>query len=172
MYHDIVDSPLGQLFIGVSIAGIHHIGFLPEQDTGSAWIELLECETGLRAKRDKFAAAPIASQLIQYFVGERPRFELPLAPSGTKFQKQVWGALSRVSYGRTSTYGEIACDIGRPLAARAVGGAIHRNPLVIVIPCHRILGSDGSLTGYEAGLHRKAWLLNREAEFSRSINEI
>ncbi len=101
-------------------------------------------------------------QLQEYFSGKRRRFSVPLAPQGTAFQQAVWKELLRVSYGKTSTYGAVAKAIGRPRAARAVGGATGRNPIAVVIPCHRVIGADGKLTGYAGGLDRKSWLLERE----------
>ena len=103
-----------------------------------------------------------AAQLAEYFAGTRPRFDLPLAPVGTEFQRRVWAATSAIPFGETATYGEIARKIGAPNAARAVGGALNRNPLAIVVPCHRVVGSSGKLTGYDGGVDRKAFLLTLE----------
>lgn len=107
--------------------------------------------------------AEAARQLAAYFTGELREFDLPLRPSGTPFQLAVWEALRRIPYGATVTYGELARGIGRPTAARAVGGANHRNPLAIVVPCHRVIGADGTLTGYAGGLGIKTALLGIEA---------
>ena len=101
-------------------------------------------------------------QLAQYFAGERKVFTLPLAPHGTPFQQQVWQALLAVPYGQTVSYGEIARRIGRPKAVRAVGMACNRNPLVIMVPCHRIVGKNGRLVGYAGGVDIKQKLLNLE----------
>lgn len=103
-----------------------------------------------------------ARELREYFAGERRRFTVPLAPEGPAFRQEVWNALRSIGYGETRTYGEIARQIGRDGAARAVGMANHRNPIVIFIPCHRVIGRDGSLTGYAAGLEIKKWLLDFE----------
>ena len=103
-----------------------------------------------------------ALQLGEYFSGNRAAFDLPLAPEGTVFQRDVWNALRKVLFGRTATYGEVARKIGRPSAGRAVGAANGANPISIIIPCHRIVGSDGRLTGYGGGLWRKEWLLRHE----------
>jgi methylated-DNA-[protein]-cysteine S-methyltransferase len=108
-----------------------------------------------------------AAQLDAYFAGELTEFDLPLAPSGTPFQMRVWNELLAIPYGVTATYGQIAARIGQPTAMRAVGLANGRNPLAIVIPCHRVIGAGGSLTGYGGGLDRKRWLLDLEA---RTIN--
>lgn len=103
-----------------------------------------------------------AAQLAEYFAGTRPRFDLPLAPVGTEFQRRVWAATAAIPFGATATYREIARKIGAPNAARAVGGALNRNPLAIVVPCHRVVGSAGKLTGYDGGVDRKAFLLTLE----------
>ena len=103
-----------------------------------------------------------ARQLESYFAGELKEFSLPLEPSGTDFMRQVWSALCEIPFGKTATYGEIAERIGRPKAARAVGLANNRNPIPIFIPCHRVIGADGSLTGYAGGLDMKKKLLDLE----------
>ena len=101
-------------------------------------------------------------QLEEYFAGARTSFDLPLAPHGTPFQQAVWGALLDIPYGETRSYGQIAAAVGRPKASRAVGGACHCNPIVIIVPCHRVVGASGSLTGYAGGLDLKAALLALE----------
>lgn len=106
--------------------------------------------------------AEAARQVATYFAGELREFDLPLRPNGTPFQLTVWAALRRIPYGQTITYGELALSIGRPTAARAVGGANHHNPLPIVVPCHRVIGADGALTGYAGGLGIKSALLAGE----------
>ncbi|MEI6701782.1 MAG: methylated-DNA--[protein]-cysteine S-methyltransferase [Actinomycetota bacterium] len=104
----------------------------------------------------------IEQQLREYFAGGRTVFDLPLAPSGTDFQREVWSSLEEIPYGTTTTYGALAEKIGRPRAVRALGLAVGRNPLSVIVPCHRVLGAGGSLTGYAGGLDRKRWLLNLE----------
>lgn len=103
-------------------------------------------------------------ELREYFAGERREFALPLAPAGTPFQQQVWAALRKIPYGATCSYGRIAERIGRPKACRAVGMANNRNPIAIVVPCHRVIGASGALVGYAAGLEVKEMLLRLEAE--------
>lgn len=103
-----------------------------------------------------------AAQLAEYFAGTRTRFDLPLAPVGTEFQCRVQAATSAIPFGETETYGEIAQKIGVPNGSRAVGGALNRNPICIVVPCHRVVGNSGKLTGYDGGVDRKAFLLNLE----------
>lgn len=104
-----------------------------------------------------------ATQIQQYLAGKRTRFDLPLNPAGTPFQLSVWNALRDIPYGQTRTYAQIAEAIGSPKAFRAVGGANNRNPLPIVVPCHRVIGADGDLVGYASGLHIKRFLLDLEA---------
>lgn len=106
-------------------------------------------------------------QLEEYFAGRRHRFDLPLASSGTPFQETVWAALMDIPWGETRTYGELAASIGRPTASRAVGAANGRNPISIIRPCHRVIGADGSLTGYGGGLPAKRWLLEIEGSLQR-----
>ena len=103
-----------------------------------------------------------ATQIEEYFQGKRKTFKLPLKLKGTEFQKLVWDALLTIPYGETRSYSEIACQIGRPKASRAVGMANHRNPVAIVVPCHRVIGKNGSLTGYAGGLDKKERLLDLE----------
>lgn len=103
-------------------------------------------------------------QLDEWFAGERQEFDLPLAPDGTEFQQQVWQALQKIPYGTTCSYGDLARQLGRPSASRAVGAANGQNPIALIIPCHRVIGADGSLTGYAFGIERKKKLLNFEAQ--------
>ena len=101
-------------------------------------------------------------QLKEYFAGNRKKFKLPIHLEGTEFQKKVWKALQTIPYGETRTYGEIAEQIGNPKASRAVGGANHNNPIMIVVPCHRVIGANGSLVGFGGGLDMKKYLLELE----------
>jgi methylated-DNA-[protein]-cysteine S-methyltransferase len=107
--------------------------------------------------------AATARQLAEYFAGRRSTFDLPLRPRGTPFQRAVWDALRAIPWGETRSYAEIARAVGRPTAVRAVGAANGRNPLAIVVPCHRVIGAGGALTGYAGGLEAKRWLLGHEA---------
>jgi methylated-DNA-[protein]-cysteine S-methyltransferase len=104
-----------------------------------------------------------ASQLAEYFAGRRRSFALPLAPPGTGFQRRVWDALLQIPCGETRSYGALAHSLGRPAASRAVGAANGRNPISIIVPCHRLIGADGALTGYGGGIAAKRWLLALEA---------
>lgn len=115
------------------------------------------------AKREETAlVVEAAGQLREYFEGRRREFHLPLMPQGTNFQKKVWDALLTIPYGEVRTYGQIAAQVGNPRAYRAVGMANHSNPIGIIIPCHRVIGRDGRLTGYAGGLDKKQWLLQME----------
>ena len=108
-----------------------------------------------------------AEQLVEYFAGRRRTFDVPLAPRGTGFQAIVWRALTAIPFGETRSYGELARAIGRPAASRAVGAANGRNPISIIVPCHRVIASSGQLTGYAGGLAAKKWLLDHEARFGQ-----
>ncbi|GAB0174280.1 MAG: methylated-DNA--[protein]-cysteine S-methyltransferase [Candidatus Altimarinota bacterium] len=101
-------------------------------------------------------------ELSEFFAGVRKEFSIPLDPSGSEFQKKAWDALKKIPYGETRSYKEEAAIMGNPKAIRAVGGANNKNPIIIIIPCHRVIGADGSLVGYGAGIERKKWLLNHE----------
>ena len=115
-------------------------------------------------------ASPVLSatalQLVEYFAGRRRTFDLPLAPRGTGFQSLVWRALTAIPFGTTRSYGALARAIGRPAASRAVGAANGKNPIAIIVPCHRVIGASGELTGYAGGLAAKQWLLAHEARYT------
>jgi methylated-DNA-[protein]-cysteine S-methyltransferase len=145
------ESPLGPLTLVGDDAGLRAMYFA---DRGGPRDESL---------RDPGAFTEATTQLGEYFAGDRQRFELALALEGTPFQQRVWAALAEIPYGRTRSYGELAADIGRPDRVRAVGAAVGRTPVPIVVPCHRVIGADGSLTGYGGGLHRKQALLELES---------
>jgi len=148
-------SPLGTLLLTAengSLIGVHFPGQKHDRPRQPHW---------QRADDDP-VLAQARTQLAEYFAGQRTRFDLPLDPRGTSFQQAVWRALLAVPFGDTSTYGEIAATIRKPSAVRAVGAAVGANPIGIVVPCHRIIGRDGSLTGYAGGLERKAKLLALE----------
>lgn len=150
-----VDSPVGALTLsgpdGQALSGLymHEQRHRPPLPAG--------------ARRDNAAFADARAQLGEYFAGARTRFELDLRPDGTPFQRAVWAALREIPFGETASYGELARRLGKPGASRAVGLANGRNPIGIVIPCHRVVGSTGSLTGYGGGLERKRFLLEHEA---------
>ncbi len=142
------ESPVGTLFLAAVEDGVTDISVRP-----------VEGSEGM---------SPVLQRLISlldaYFAGQNPDFsQLPLVPAGTEFRRRVWAALRAIPYGATSSYGQIAGEIGCRGGARAVGGACGANPLLIVVPCHRVLGSDGRLTGFSAGMERKKWLLAHES---------
>lgn len=114
--------------------------------------------------RDPQPFRDVSDQLGEYFAGERTTFDLPLAPAGTQFQERVWAALQEIPYGVTWSYGELAHHIGKPSASRAVGAANGLNPIPVIIPCHRVIGSNGKLTGFGGGLETKEFLLGLEAQ--------
>ena len=147
-------SPIGRLLLtsdGAALTGLYMEPSRKAQST-DGWTE-------------DAAAAPLSAalrQLTEYFGGTRREFDLPLRPQGTEFQKRVWRELTEIPYGTTWSYGQLAKRIDNPSASRAVGLANGRNPISILVPCHRVIGADGSLTGYGGGLERKRWLLAHE----------
>ncbi|HKJ57446.1 MAG TPA: methylated-DNA--[protein]-cysteine S-methyltransferase, partial [Nitriliruptoraceae bacterium] len=136
-----------------------------EADDGSAAVDgaTAGALAGRERPADRAVLAEAARQLDEYFAGARRAFDLSLAPDGTAFQRRVWDRLLQVEHGTTCTYLDIAMDVGGPTAVRAVGTANGANPIPIVVPCHRVIGSDGTLVGYAGGLDRKRWLLDHEA---------
>ena len=140
------------------------VGPLGVDQSGGAITQILfhAREPITRSRPDAVIAAAIR-QLGEYFNGDRQEFDLPLAPSGTSFQREVWDALIKIPYGQTVSYAQLAGRIGRPAAVRAVGAANGQNPIPIVIPCHRVIGSNGSLVGFGGGLEMKKFLLRLEA---------
>ena len=157
-YYTYIDTPVGKLMLaGCEDHGLRYIAF--------------QCGQGTMAPKPEWkqSAAPfraVQRQLREYFQGKRTTFDLTLHPKGTPFQKAVWKALAAIPYGETRSYGDIAKAVGRPAAVRAVGLANGRNPLPIVVPCHRVIGASGRLVGYGGGLAVKQALLDREREVS------
>ncbi len=149
-----VESPVGPLLLAASTEGLQLIEFPDPRH------RVQRTDDWKQGDHPVLDAA--RTQLGEYFAGDRSEFELPLAPQGTPFQREVWSALAEIPYGKTSTYAELASRAGRPTAVRAVGAAIGRNPLSIVVPCHRVVGADGSLTGFSGGLPAKQHLLELE----------
>ncbi|MCK2184121.1 methylated-DNA--[protein]-cysteine S-methyltransferase [Halomonas getboli] len=139
---------LGLIRLGASDAGLTEIAFVMEEDAPA---------------RPNAHTERARAQLAEYFDGTRQAFDLPLAPEGTDFQRRVWQALATIPFGETRCYAEIAEQLGCKGGQRAVGAANGKNPLAIVVPCHRVIGSDGRLTGYAGGIGRKQWLLAHEA---------
>lgn len=151
--YDFYESPVGRLTLAADDAGLRHIAF--EAGRHPVWI-------GDGWRRDAAPFAQVRAQLSAYFAGELTVFDLPLAARGSAFDRRVWNALQAIPYGATLSYGELALRIGDATAARAVGAANGRNPLPIVVPCHRVIGADGSLTGFGGGLPTKKFLLEHE----------
>jgi methylated-DNA-[protein]-cysteine S-methyltransferase len=158
LFTNIVDSPVGPLFLAVDEAGaVVRIEFVKDRPVADLFPEPVT-----RLVEDASRTAHVERQLAEYFAGKRRSFDLELAPRGTPFEQEVWAALRTIPFGETRSYGEIAAALGRPGAARAVGRANGANPIPIVVPCHRVLGSDGSLTGFGGGLATKERLLELE----------
>jgi methylated-DNA-[protein]-cysteine S-methyltransferase len=151
MNYTTMDTPIGELLLvgdDDGLAGLH----MEPHRADPAW------------RRDDGPFAAVTEQLEQYFAGERTEFELDLAPRGTPFQQQVWSLLREIPFGETTTYGALAQRLGNPRTVRAVGLANGRNPISIIVPCHRVIGAGGALVGYGGGLDRKRALLAHEAE--------
>ncbi|HEX4463905.1 MAG TPA: methylated-DNA--[protein]-cysteine S-methyltransferase [Solirubrobacterales bacterium] len=156
--HTAIDSPIGELTLVASdgvLSGIYFPGH---------WHMPAPEVFGARSERG-FEQAQ--QQLGEYFAGQRTEFELTTAVTGEEFQRRVWELIDRIPYGQTTTYGEMAQELGDPALAREVGAAVGRNPLSIVVPCHRVVGKDGKLTGYAGGLERKRFLLELEGAGER-----
>jgi methylated-DNA-[protein]-cysteine S-methyltransferase len=153
IHYDEMDSPVGTLRLVADREGLREICFEHERHPKPLYPGWIRAPAALRFAR---------MQLDEYFAGKRQHFELPLHPLGTAFQQTVWLALRDIPYGVTISYGELARRIGKPQAMRAVGAANGRNPLPIVVPCHRVIGADGSLTGFGGGLPIKRLLLDLE----------
>jgi methylated-DNA-[protein]-cysteine S-methyltransferase len=154
-------SPVGELTLVASEKGVAAILWEKDKPTRVRLHPLVE-DPGHPILKD------VERQLNDYFAGKRPTFSLTLDAAGTVFQKKVWNALRTIPFGETRSYGEIARQIGRPQAARAVGAATGKNPIAIVAPCHRVLGTNGSLTGFAGGLTVKARLLDLEGKLTAS----
>jgi methylated-DNA-[protein]-cysteine S-methyltransferase len=155
--YDLVDSPVGSLLVAVSERGLCKIAFDPDDQ-----LEPLARSYGRRVLRSARPVDPVRRQLDEYFEGVRHDFELQLDLTVGEFYAEVLAELARVPYGETTTYGALAARTGHPNAARAIGTVMHRNPVPIVLPCHRVIGSNGKLVGYAGGLDRKELLLKLE----------
>lgn len=150
MQYTILETPVGFVTIEVTDAGeVTALRMYAEPTQGAG-------------QRDGAATRRAAEQVRQYFDGERTTFDLPRKAAGTPFQHRVWDALVEIPYGRTVSYGEIAQQLAAPTASRAVGAAVGRNPISIIVPCHRVVGASGKLVGYAHGVERKQWLLAHE----------
>ncbi|MGD2050917.1 MAG: methylated-DNA--[protein]-cysteine S-methyltransferase [Acidimicrobiia bacterium] len=156
----VLPSPVGDLTVVATDRGIRAVLWPGDDDSR---VPLPETVPDPERRHPVLAAA--ATQLTEYFEGTRTTFDLPLDLRGTDFQEASWRALVAIPYGATTTYQAVARRLGRPTAARAVGAATGRNPISIVVPCHRVVGSDGSLTGFAGGIVAKRWLLRHEGAF-------
>ena len=158
--YDTMPSPVGELLLAADDSGLTAIRFEQNhhgRDDRAGWTHVVDAP-GAAAR----VIADARAQLAAYFTGERTTFDLPLSAGGTPFQQRVWATLRDIPFGQTISYAELACRVGNPLAVRAVGGANGKNPLPLVVPCHRVIGADGSLTGFGGGMERKQWLLAHE----------
>jgi len=160
LYHRHLDSPIGRLTLVASDAGLVAI-LWPEERPDRVRLGVM-AEVAAHPHLDH-----AATELSAYFAGGLQAFTIPLDPRGTDFQRTVWRALATIPYGETRSYAAIAAQIGRPTATRAVGAANGRNPLSIVAPCHRVIGSNGALTGFAGGLSIKTFLLDHERRHAR-----
>ena len=154
-YYQLHDSPTGELLLlsnGEALTALHMTAGKHVPATSSDWVRDERLPIFAQTKRE----------LDAYFLGKLRAFTMPLAPLGTDFQKRAWIALTKIPYGETRSYGQQAHSIGNPAAVRAIGSANGKNPIGIIVPCHRVIGANGSLTGYAGGLHNKAFLLKLE----------
>ena len=161
--YDVVATPIGRLIVasdGQAISGVWMANADPDDDR---WAERRGTDALLGDAR---------AELLAYFEGKLEVFTVPLAPNGTEFQRRVWSALTEIPYGTTISYAELARRVRNEAAVRAVGAANGRNPIPIIVPCHRVIGSDGSLTGFGGGLERKRWLLHHENSLLGSQAEL
>lgn len=153
MWFDAFNTPIGQLTIAADDSGLRFVLFENNK---------YDVPGRQDWRRDAGATQRVREQFLQYFAGERQIFNLPLNPTGTEFQKKTWATLAQIPFGQTWSYSELAAKIALPKAVRAVGAANGRNPLPIILPCHRVIGANGSLTGFGGGLPTKKWLLEHE----------
>ncbi|HEY1776199.1 MAG TPA: methylated-DNA--[protein]-cysteine S-methyltransferase [Solirubrobacteraceae bacterium] len=153
--HTIMDSPIGELTLVANegtLSGVYFPGHWTRPDPASF------------GERSDLGFEAVEEQFAEYFAGVRANFELPISRSGDGFQHKVWGLIEQIPYGETTTYGELAKELGDASLARAVGGAVGHNPVSVIVPCHRVVGKGGRLTGYAGGLERKRFLLELETE--------
>jgi methylated-DNA-[protein]-cysteine S-methyltransferase len=169
-YH-VMTSPVGLLFLANSERGLRHLEFMDRKSIKRMIANHADEAPGAEWTPSLLELKPVVEQLEAYFVGALDRFKVPLDPVGSEFQLAVWRALLDIPYGETRTYGEIAKVIGQPRSARAVGLANNQNPIAIVVPCHRVIGANGALTGYGGGVARKKWLLQLEARFKGRVDD-
>ncbi|MEM9092667.1 MAG: methylated-DNA--[protein]-cysteine S-methyltransferase [Cyanobacteria bacterium P01_F01_bin.53] len=160
-YYTWIESPVGDLLLtsnGQSLTGLYLKGQKHFPEMEDSWKNTTDLEIFTQ----------VQAQLTEYFTHKRETFDIPLAPQGTPFQKEVWLSLHQIPFGETSSYGTLAQQLGKPGGARAVGAANGRNPISIIVPCHRVIASNGKMTGYAGGIDRKQWLLRHEQKVSSS----
>jgi O-6-methylguanine DNA methyltransferase len=158
-------SPLGLLFLAATEHGLRYVEFMDRRSLKRTIAAHAAANPDATWEPSVRELRPLAEQIEQYFCGTQKAFRVPLDPVGSEHQRKVWRALAAIPYGETRSYGDVAKAIGEPRSARAVGLAANQNPLVIVVPCHRVIGADGKLVGYSGGLPRKKALLALESRF-------
>jgi methylated-DNA-[protein]-cysteine S-methyltransferase len=158
-YYSYIDSPLGRMFAqgdGQFLTALYMPSHKGWEGPDASW------------QQSDAPFAAVREQLTEYFAGDRQEFDVPLKVAGTPFQQRVWKELVRIPFGTTITYAELARRVGKPTASRAVGHANGRNPISIIVPCHRVIGADGKLTGYAGGVDKKEWLLAWERRATKA----
>ena len=167
LYYNVMSAPqpLGLMFVAATERGVRHLQFMDGRSLKRVLADLAPSEPGATWEMSVERLRPVSEVLEQWFVGGEKELRLPLDVAGTDFQREVWRRLVAIPFGETRSYGDIARQIGQPTAARAVGLAVNQNPVLIVIPCHRVIGADGKLVGYSGGLARKRELLDLERRF-------
>src|SRR5262245_46897878 len=164
-----MSSPLGLLFLARTERGLRFLAFMDRKSLKRTIAGYDHIVPDATWEPSLLELKPVVEQLSSYFNGALREFEIPLDPVGSEFQMKVWAALREIPYAQTRSYGQIAVSLGQRNASRAVGLANHDNPIAIVIPCHRVVGANGSLTGYGGGLPRKRWLLDHEERHGKPI---
>jgi AraC family transcriptional regulator of adaptative response/methylated-DNA-[protein]-cysteine methyltransferase len=168
VYH-MANSPVGLLFVARTPRGLRHLEFMDRRSLKRCIAEHEAEHPGAEWVASLLELKPVVEQLESYFNGGLVEFEAPLDLAGSELELKVWKALLTIPFGETRTYRQIAAAVDQPRATRAVGLAIHENPLAIVVPCHRVIGADGSLTGYTGGVPKKRWLLDHEATHAKRL---
>ena len=168
VYH-VMSTPVGLLFLARTPKGLRHLEFMDRKSLKRMVAAHASEHADAQWEPSLLELKPFVEQLDAYFNGGLVEFDLPLDLVGSEFQLKVWNALLTIPYGETRSYGQLAKTLGQPRASRAVGLANNQNPVAIVVPCHRVIGADGSLTGYGGGLPKKRWLLDHEAAHARRI---
>ncbi|WP_416149060.1 methylated-DNA--[protein]-cysteine S-methyltransferase [Salipaludibacillus sp. HK11] len=170
IYYTEMDSPIGDITLATSDQGICFIEFGSVKSACSSMdrkLRRLQLKGELKEDNTAVSLIDARQQLKEYFAAEREYFDLPLDLIGTKFQELVWNQIAKIPYGVTKSYKQIATEIGAPKAVRAIGGANNKNPVPIIVPCHRVIGSNGSMVGYGGGLEKKEILLKLEGSFEK-----